>query len=159
MDYYGMVDAGKAYLEHFGIKGMRWGVRRFENYDGTLTEAGKRRYRKRIAIRDKGIEHLRKEQKSYEDLAKQSKAKANKYMKEPDKIVGYDSWKVRDGNGIKTIKTPIYGRDKAEYYELEALEFQNSAKYNKSIIDYYMNKHPKDLTRADRKKLKRYGEM
>lgn len=47
MDYYGTVDAGKAYLEHFGIKGMRWGVRRFENPDGTLTEAGKKRYRKK----------------------------------------------------------------------------------------------------------------
>lgn len=32
------------YLAHHGIKGMKWGVRRFENEDGTLTEAGKKRY-------------------------------------------------------------------------------------------------------------------
>lgn len=32
-------------LYHHGIKGMRWGVRRYENEDGTLTEAGKKRYR------------------------------------------------------------------------------------------------------------------
>ena len=32
------------YLIHHGIKGMKWGVRRFENPDGTLTEAGKKRY-------------------------------------------------------------------------------------------------------------------
>ena len=31
------------YLVHHGIKGMRWGIRRFQNKDGTLTEAGKRR--------------------------------------------------------------------------------------------------------------------
>lgn len=31
-------------LYHSGIKGMRWGVRRWQNPDGTLTEAGKRRY-------------------------------------------------------------------------------------------------------------------
>jgi len=43
-DYYGTIETGRAYLEHFGIKGMKWGVRRYENYDGTLTEAGKRRY-------------------------------------------------------------------------------------------------------------------
>lgn len=31
-------------LYHSGIKGMKWGVRRFQNEDGTLTEAGKARY-------------------------------------------------------------------------------------------------------------------
>lgn len=32
-------------LEHHGILGMKWGVRRFQNEDGSLTAAGKRRYR------------------------------------------------------------------------------------------------------------------
>lgn len=32
-------------LYHHGIKGQKWGVRRFENQDGTLTAAGKQRYR------------------------------------------------------------------------------------------------------------------
>ena len=31
-------------LTHHGIKGMKWGVRRFQNKDGSLTPAGKRRY-------------------------------------------------------------------------------------------------------------------
>lgn len=31
-------------LAHYGIKGMKWGVRRFRNEDGTLTDAGKERY-------------------------------------------------------------------------------------------------------------------
>lgn len=33
-----------ASLSHHGIKGMRWGVRRFQNKDGSLTNAGKKRY-------------------------------------------------------------------------------------------------------------------
>ena len=31
-------------LEHHGIKGMRWGVRRYQNKDGSLTPQGKKRY-------------------------------------------------------------------------------------------------------------------
>ena len=33
------------YLQHWGILGMKWGIRRYQNEDGTLTEAGKKRYR------------------------------------------------------------------------------------------------------------------
>lgn len=32
------------YIRHWGIKGMKWGVRRYQNEDGTLTNAGKKRY-------------------------------------------------------------------------------------------------------------------
>ena len=32
-------------LEHHGIKGMHWGVRRYQNPDGSLTAAGKLHYR------------------------------------------------------------------------------------------------------------------
>lgn len=32
------------YLEHWGIKGMKWGRRRFQNKDGSLTPEGKKRY-------------------------------------------------------------------------------------------------------------------
>ena len=33
-------------LYHYGIKGQKWGVRRFQNKDGSLTSAGRKRHNK-----------------------------------------------------------------------------------------------------------------
>lgn len=44
-------------LEHFGIKGMKWGIRRYQNLDGSLTEAGKKRQRKLAESEIKTIEN------------------------------------------------------------------------------------------------------
>lgn len=42
-----------AYLMHHGIKGQRWGVRRFQNEDGSLTSAGRERYGDGQSLRDR----------------------------------------------------------------------------------------------------------
>lgn len=39
-------------LYHHGIKGMKWGVRRYQNSDGSLTAAGKKRYDRDIREND-----------------------------------------------------------------------------------------------------------
>ena len=43
MDFYDKPSL-QAYLVHHGIPGQKWGVRRFQNKDGSLTTAGKKRY-------------------------------------------------------------------------------------------------------------------
>ena len=49
-------------LYHFGIKGMRWGVRRYQNKDGTLTKAG----RKKMAKLDKEYSKLTRQKRNTE---------------------------------------------------------------------------------------------
>lgn len=44
MSRYGIIIHSE--LAHHGILGMKWGIRRYQNADGSLTESGKRRYRK-----------------------------------------------------------------------------------------------------------------
>ena len=37
------------YIYHHGIKGQKWGIRRFQNKNGSLTPAGKKRYSKSVS--------------------------------------------------------------------------------------------------------------
>ena len=44
MTCYSYIISSSQDLEHHGILGMKWGVRRYQNKDGSLTSAGKRHY-------------------------------------------------------------------------------------------------------------------
>lgn len=55
-------------LKHFGIKGQKWGVRRFENPDGTLTEEGKKRYNVDRGGNDKYRKRFVKDVKQFKKL-------------------------------------------------------------------------------------------
>jgi len=61
-----------AELYHHGILGMHWGIRRFQNKDGSLTEAGKKRVAKYEAKINKiigGNEHKKASSKKISDMS------------------------------------------------------------------------------------------
>lgn len=66
-------------LWHWGIKGMKWGVRRYQNKDGTLTAEGKKRYQQ-----DDHPDYTRAhEKKSVRELSDaELNAKINRLQKE-----------------------------------------------------------------------------
>ena len=57
-----MINYEEEYLAHHGTKGQRWGVRRFQNSDGSLTAAGKLRYSVDKKVDPKSAEKLKKRQ-------------------------------------------------------------------------------------------------
>lgn len=65
-------------LQHYGIQGMKWGVRRYQNEDGTYTDAGKKRAQKQKAenVKDISDEELSARvkrlslEKTYKNLSK-----------------------------------------------------------------------------------------
>ena len=69
-----------AALAHHGVKGQRWGVRRFQNADGTLTPAGKRHYQK---ADDRWVK--RNASKIHDKAYKQSQREMRKATKELDR--------------------------------------------------------------------------
>lgn len=53
------------YLQHHGIKGMKWGVRRYQNKDGSLTPAGKKREARLERKNDRKQNKSIKQERSY----------------------------------------------------------------------------------------------
>ena len=103
-------------LQHHGIKGMKWGRRRYQNADGSLTPAGKKRYGYvesdydygkdivdgvKVKRTSKGSSDEEKAQKHEEEIARYNKAL--KSTKNAEKAVDA----MRNFNDdVKAIKNP-----------------------------------------------------
>ena len=79
------------FLEHYQIKGAKHGVRRFQNYDGSLTPAGRERYgvgeaRKKKADDDKASKKAERRSKIAEKVAER---KAKLEAEKPERLKKY----------------------------------------------------------------------
>lgn len=96
-------------LYHWGIKGMKWGVRRYQNKDGTRTPAGKNRYDRAAEASRRDAADLRKhgytkEADAVQKVADRYQAKADaKRLKAGKKRRRDDDWSD-DARNAKAIK-------------------------------------------------------
>jgi len=81
------------YLQHHGIKGQKWGVRRFQNADGSLTEKGRKRLGKNEAYRDRLANKANAKAKRFREESEQAKANIADLKKYGRNSVTYRHWK------------------------------------------------------------------
>ena len=93
-------------LYHHGTKGMRWGIRRYQNKDGSLTPAGQKRYNKEVEKLKKETEKV----KAAEKLAANNKKVQSKFDKLDAKKAALEARK----KALKDGKDPEEEKKKAE---------------------------------------------
>ena len=103
-----------AELYHWGIKGMKWGQRRYQNKDGSLTPAGEKRY-------NKELERVKKEKAKLDEKARIEKNKAKTQAKW-DKLeeMKRKNQEQRDALSGKTKKGDADKNPKSDEDSLEA---------------------------------------
>ena len=97
-----------SYLAHHGVLGMKWGVRRYQNEDGSLTSAGEKRYGVIKDLERKSAEHQKKEQKRYD---KSAEGKLYKEWKKKNPNADEDDF----GDYLLSKKTKSFEKRDNEY--------------------------------------------
>ena len=96
-------------LYHFGIRGMHWGIRRYQNPDGTLTEAGKKRYEREVRRNEQKPKDKRVKEESLKDPTKWVKDDITntKNVVDSSKTMVEDLKKFERATNIKKKKQPL----------------------------------------------------
>lgn len=145
-------------LCHYGIKGMSWGERRFQNEDGSLTNAGRQRfYAKRNAKnKAKKSKTHNKDMTAYTEIKVKSK-KGRKKTAEEDQInqaAENMRQQTEDLNKHVAVNT--------KYASAVKFHMQQDSKYNEyreKAIEDYINSHLSSYDGDRQKMIERMGDI
>lgn len=120
-------------LTHWGILGMKWGTRRYQNKDGTLTEAGKKRYAKEINRNNMKKKKDRAEEDALLD--------PNRWAKEDDEkakqIVDASNGIVREAQRIERETRPVPKQERMDLSNMTEKEMRD--RINRELLERQYN--------------------
>lgn len=146
-------------LYHFGIAGMKWGIRRYQNEDGSLTDEGRTRYGK-MARKLTGYEEKSKNYRKRITEARQAKAEklnrlSKKYEMKSAKIHRKATRWILPMNSEKASRKMAKYDLKAARYANRAASIISKMAHEKAVSERYEKKGQKLLAKMD----KLYGNV
>ena len=132
------------YLEHWGILGMKWGVRRYQNKDGSLTSAGRKRYANGKNV---GFFEARRLKKKRAEAAKKRQATLEAKKKAEEDAQRHEAEKqeaIRSGNATQIAK---FQNELSNQELRDALDRLNSKQRLSDLVD---KETPKKETKLDK---------
>lgn len=142
---YALIDDGE--LIHWGIKGMKWGQRRFQNKDGSLTPAGRKRYdseMEKLKAREKVIKN---QERTKAKLAKLDAKKAELDAREKAVSDSKDSDKAK--TETKTVSKTNSGLSKPKSVK-DMTDEELAAAINRARMeDTYNQLRPKQVSAGE----------
>ena len=113
-------------LVHYGVLGMKWGMRRYQNQDGSLTAAGERHYQK---TGERGYHYKSHATKKYTRKAARAKAHADIYRESAKEVKSTNN----DFHEKTNSKFANKWNKKASKLEAKAAKYANRAKRSAEI--------------------------
>ena len=131
-------------LYHHGILGMKWGVRRYQNIDGSLTDAGRKRYGSGKPV---GFFEARRIKKRKAEAAKKRQATLEAKKRTEEEAQKHEAEKqeaIRSGNATAIAK---FQNELSNQELRDALDRLNS---KQRLSDLVVKETPKKKTKLDK---------